>query len=158
MSEKKSEIANLGIGSDHAGYQYKEIIKKWLSDEGYNVKDYGFYSEESRRDYSFVEDLALELKSGAISRGLLICGTGIAVSICANKIKGIIAANCNDLFTAEKSRQHNDANVLTFGSRVIGIGLAKSIVKVWLETEFEGGRHAERKKYTEYLEDKYFCP
>ncbi|GEM_PF-2137939 len=147
----------IGIGADHAGYLYKEQLKEWLKGLGFHVRDFGFYSEESKRDYSFVEDLAQALNSGEISRGICICGTGIAVCMCANKIKGIRAALCNDIFTARKSRQHNDANVLTFGSRVIGLELAMEIVKVWLETDFEGERHAERKKYIDYLESKYFC-
>ncbi len=146
----------IGIGADHAGFLYKKLIKEWLTGYGYEVIDFGFFNEESQRDYRFVEDLALALKEGKISKGICICGTGVAVSICANKIKGIRAALCNEIFTAKMSRMHNDANVLAFGSRVIGIEVAKEIVKVWLETEFEGGRHAERKKYTEYLENKYF--
>jgi ribose 5-phosphate isomerase B len=147
----------VAIGSDHAGFKYKEIMKQWITELGYEVKDYGFYDEECHFDYKFVEGMAAGIISKEVCCGICICGTGIAVSICANKIRGIRAALCNDIFTAEKSRQHNDANIICIGSRVIGEELAKQIIKVWLETEFEGGRHAKRNEYTKYLEDKNFC-
>jgi ribose 5-phosphate isomerase B len=148
-----SEAEKIGIGADHAGFQYKEIIKEWLACEGYEVKDYGFYNEERHLDYKFIEGMAEGIKTGEVSRGICICGTGIAVSICANKIKGIRAALCNDIFTAKKASQHNNANVITFGARVIGVEVAKEILKAWLETKFEGGRHAQRNEYMKYLED-----
>ena len=148
------KVNKIGIGSDHAGFKYKEEIKKMLADEFYNIKDYGIYEEIPLKDYKFVEDLTTGLVNNKIERGILICGTGIAVSIAANKVKGVRAALCNDLFTAKKSREHNNSNVLTFGSRVIGLELAKEIVKVWLITEFEGGRHIQRNDYITYLENK----
>ena len=147
-------VKKIGLGGDHAGFAYKEEIKKWLGDEGYETYDFGVFSEKPGLDYKCVEDLTGALLSNEIERGILICGTGIAVSIAANKVKGIRAALCNDLYTAKKSRQHNDANVLAFGSRVIGIGVAKDIVKVWIETGFEGGRHLTRNMFIDYLEGK----
>ena len=149
------EIKKIGIASDHAGFSYKELIKKFLAETGLDVKDFGIYEEKSVKDYKFVEDLCLGILGNEVERGILICGTGIAVSIAANKIKGIRAALCNDLFTAKKSRQHNQSNVLAFGARVIGSEVAKEIVRTWLETEFEGGRHIPRNEFITYLENKY---
>jgi len=144
----------VGVGADHAGFCYKEEIRKWLEEQGCQVRDFGAFDEKSRLDYKFVEPLSESLLAGEIEAGILICGTGIAVSIAANKCKGIRAALCNDIFTAKKSREHNDANVLTFGSRAIGLAHAKEIVETWLSTGFEGGRHEERNRYIESLENK----
>ena len=149
------KICKVGIGSDHAGFYYKTEIKKFLAEIGYTVKDYGIFEEVPVKDYKFVEDVCLGVLGGEVERGIVICGTGIAVSIAANKVKGIRAALCNDLFTAKKSREHNQSNVLAFGSRVIGIDVAKDIVKVWLETDFEGGRHIPRNDFITYLENKF---
>lgn len=144
----------IGICSDHAGFCYKEEIRKWLTESGYEAKDYGVFNEIPALDYKCVESLTTGLLNGEVERGIVICGTGIAVSIAANKVKGIRAALCNDLFTARKASEHNEANVLAFGSRVIGLEHAKQIVKVWLEAIFEGGRHAQRNAFIKYLEDK----
>jgi ribose 5-phosphate isomerase B len=149
------KVNKIGIGSDHAGFCYKAEIKKLLTEIGYSVKDFGIYEEVPVKDYKFVEDVCLGVLSGEVERGILICGTGVAVSIAANKVKGIRAALCNDIFIAKKSREHNQANVLTFGARVIGIDVAKEIVKVWLEADFEGGRHIPRNDFITYLENKY---
>ncbi len=149
------ETQNIGIGSDHAGFKYKEEIKDFLTKAGHTVKDYGIYEEAPVKDYKFVEDLCLGIIGGEIQRGILICGTGLGVSIAANKVSGIRAALCNDLYTAKKSREHNESNILAFGSRVVGIEVAKEVVKVWLETDFEGGRHISRNDFITYLENKY---
>lgn len=145
----------VGIASDHSGFNYKQEIKKMLIANGYKVKDYGIRQKVPIKNYKMVEDLAIDIVNETIERGILICGTGVAVSINANKVKGIRAALCNDLYVAKKSREHNNSNVLAFGARVIGLELAKEIVKIWLETDFEGGRHIERNRYTDYLESKY---
>ena len=143
----------IGFGCDHAGFVYKEELKKWLGSKGYITKDYGVYNEKSLLDYKCVANLAMGIVLNEVDVGIAICGTGVAVSIVANKTKGIRAALCNDIFTAKKSRQHNDANVLALGSRVIGLEYAKEIVEAWLSAEFEGGRHAERRKYFSFLDD-----
>jgi len=148
-----NRLKEIGLGGDHAGYCYKEEIKNWLGQSGYKVKDYGVFDETSRLDYKCVKSLADGVVCGEVQCGIVICGTGIAVSIVANKICGIRAALCNDIFTAKKSRQHNDANVLALGSRVVGLGHAMEIIETWLNTGFEGGRHAERNRYIASLED-----
>lgn len=149
------KVKKIGIGSDHAGFKYKKEIKKCLEKENYEVIDYGIHKEIPVKDYKVVEDVAVGVINKDVERGILICGTGLGVSIAANKVKGIRAALCNDLFTAKKSREHNESNILALGSRVIGLELAKNIVKIWLETEFEGGRHIERNNFITYLEEKY---
>ncbi len=143
----------IGLASDHAGFCYKEEIKKWLTENGHDVKDYGVFNEKSLLDYKCVKNLADGVSKGKVQRGIAICGTGIAVSIVANKVKGIRAAVCNDMYTAIKTRQHNDSNILTLGSRVVGLGRAIEIIKVWLNTDFDGGRHAQRNRYISSLED-----
>ena len=149
------KVKKIGIGSDHAGFWYKEEIKKLLTETGYTVKDFGIYEEVPAKNYKFVEDVCIGVISGEVERGIVICGTGVAVSIAANKVKGIRAALCGDIFTAKKSREHNQSNVLAFGARVIGIDVAKEIAKIWLETDFEGGRHIPRNDFITYLENKY---
>ena len=149
------KVKKIGIGSDHAGFCYKAEIKKFLAEIGYTLNDFGIFEESPVKDYKFVEDVCLGVLGGEVERGIVICGTGIAVSIAANKVKGIRAALCNDIFTAKKSREHNQSNVLAFGARVIGIDVAKEIVKVWIETDFEGGRHLPRNDFITYLENKY---
>jgi ribose 5-phosphate isomerase B len=132
------------IGSDHAGYALKEIIKACLTEMGIAVEDCGAYSEDSV-DYSDIGlAVAQKVSAGAGRRGILICGTGIGMSMAANRVKNARAALCNDLFSAIMSRRHNDANILVMGGRVIGTELAKEIVRVWMETPFEGGRHQRR--------------
>jgi ribose 5-phosphate isomerase B len=135
----------VAIGSDHAGFEYKEMIKEFLEKEfGFEVIDKGTYSNE-RTDYPiYAKAVAEAVASGEADRGILICGTGIGMSVTANKIKGIRAALCPNNFMAEMSRKHNDANILCLGQRVIGTDHALSIVKTFFLTDFEGGRHAER--------------
>jgi len=150
---ESSNSLKIGLGSDHAGFCYKEEIKKWLAENGYDVKDYGVFDEKSLLDYKCVKDLAEGVSGAKVHRGIVICGTGIAVSIVANKVKGIRAAVCNDIYTAIKSRQHNDLNILALGSRVVGLGHALEIVQTWLNIGFEGDRHSQRNKYIASLED-----
>jgi ribose 5-phosphate isomerase B len=147
-------VRKIGIASDHAGYDYRLEIKKFLASEGYEVTDFGVEEKKAVSGWKIVEDLASAVLDNTVEMGILICGTGIAVSIAANKVRGIRAALCNDLYTARKSREHNDSNVLAFGSRVIGLEVAKEIVKIWLNTEYEGGRHIERNRYIDYIESK----
>ena len=134
----------IAIGSDHAGFKMKEDVKKWLLDEGYQVKDFGTDSEDSVDYPDFAEKTAKNVEEGDSDLGILICGTGIGMAISANKVKGIRAARCHDSYSARMARAHNNSNILTFGSRVIGIELAKDIVKTYLTTEYSGGRHQRR--------------
>ena len=132
------------MGSDHAGYALKEFIRQYLTDSNFEVKDCGTFSEDSV-DYSdFGIAVAAKVAAGDFNRGILICGTGLGMSMVANRFKDVRAALCNNLFSAIMSRRHNDANLLVLGGRVIGTELAKEIVRVWLETPFEGGRHKKR--------------
>jgi ribose 5-phosphate isomerase B len=134
----------IAIGSDHAAYEFKEEIKKFLEEKGYEYKDFGTYSPE-RVDYPvFGEKVARAVASGECEKGLLFCGTGVGISIAANKVKGIRAVVCSEPYTAKLSREHNDTNILAVGARVVGIELAKMIIEIWLTTPFEGGRHAGR--------------
>ncbi len=132
------------IGSDHAGFAVKGFVKELFEKRGYEVEDLGTYSAE-RVDYpDYAAKVARAVAADPNSQGVLICGTGIGMSIAANKIKGIRAAEVHDYYTAQMARAHNDANVLCFGQRVVGQGVIESIVEAWCTTEFEGGRHAKR--------------
>lgn len=134
----------IAIGSDHAGFKMKEDIKAWLLDEGYQVKDFGTDSEDSVDYPDFAEKTAKNVASGDSQLGILICGTGIGMAISANKVKGIRAARCQDSYSARMARAHNNANILTFGSRVIGIELARDVVAAYLNSNYAGGRHQRR--------------
>lgn len=133
------------IGSDHAGYDMKEECRIFLEkDSRYKVVDAGVYNKEPS-DYPIIADkVAKAIANGMYPRGILICGSGIGMSIVANRHKCVRAALCHDLFTTRMSRQHNDANILVMGSRVIGLGLALEMVDIFIKTEFEGGRHFKR--------------
>ncbi len=131
------------IGSDHAGFDLKEIIKQFLVAEGFEIGDIGVYSKDSA-DYPVIAKQAAYKTAENNCRAILICGTGIGMSIAANKVKNIRAVVCSDTTSAKFSRLHNNSNILCFGSRIIGENLAKDICKIWLETEFEAGRHQKR--------------
>ena len=133
------------IGSDHAGFDLKsECLNHLKSISGYNVKDIGVYNKDSA-DYPRVgHEVAKAVANGEYERGILICGSGVGMSIVANRYKGVRAALCHGLYAARMSRMHNNANVLTMGERVIGTGLALEIVDLFLTTQFEGGRHQKR--------------
>ena len=132
------------VGSDHAGYTLKNAIRDALTAEGYTVLDVGTDSPESCDYPVYAARVADTIIDGNAPIGILCCGTGIGMSIAANKIKGIRAACCSDIFSAKYTRIHNDANILTFGERVVGQGLAMELVDAFLTTEFEGGRHQRR--------------
>lgn len=142
MKEDKQMIA---LGSDHGGYGLKQEIIRHLEEKGIEYKDYGCY-DESPCDYPvFGRKAAQAVASGECEKGILICGTGIGISIAANKIKGIRAALCHDVFSAKATREHNDANMLAMGARVVGPGLALMIVDTFLNTEFSNAeRHQKR--------------
>jgi ribose 5-phosphate isomerase B len=136
---------NIIIGSDHAGYDLKEKYKNLLSNElEYDVTDVGAYSTDSIDYPDVAQKVAGAISSGEYEKGVLICGSGIGMSIAANRFKGVNAALCHNLFTTEMCRKHNDANILVVGARVTGDGLALEMLKVYLKTDFEGGRHKMR--------------
>jgi ribose 5-phosphate isomerase B len=134
----------IGVGSDHAGFRLKESVRRWLIEHSYSVLDLGTYNEEACDYPDFAIALAEVMGAGEIDRGILICGTGVGMSIVANKFPHLRAAVCHDPTTARFSRAHNDANVLTMGSRITGEMVALDIVNAWLHTPFEGGRHSQR--------------
>lgn len=141
----------VAIGSDHGGVTIREEIMKLMDEMEIQYEDFGCECDTSvdYPDYAF--PVAEKVASGQFDRGILICGTGIGMSISANKVKGIRCALAHDVFSAKATRQHNDSNILAMGERVIGPGLAREIARVWLTTEFEGGRHAKRVgKITDY--------
>lgn len=132
------------IGADHGGFELKELIRPLLEQMGHQVEDAGCHSPQSV-DYPLIaKDVCKRIVSGEGDRGILICGTGIGMSITANRFRGIRAALCHELYTARMSRLHNDANILCMGARVTGPGLALEMVKTWMETGFDGGRHLRR--------------
>lgn len=134
----------IALGSDHAAFEYKELVKAYLLEKGFEVEDFGTYSLD-RVDYPVIgESVARAVAEGKYERGIILCGTGIGISISANKVPGIRCVVCSEPYSARLSRQHNDTNVLALGARVVGIELAKMIIDIWLETPFEGGRHQRR--------------
>ncbi len=135
----------IAIGSDHGGFALKKAIEKHLEERGFEYKDYGCYDESSCDYPVYAKKVANAIVDGECERGILICGTGIGISITANKIKGIRAALCGDCFSAQATREHNDANILALGARVTGEGLALKIVDTFLDTEFSNDeRHMRR--------------
>ena len=144
------------IGCDHGALALKDEVKKVLAEyPDVEVNDVGTFTEDSVDYPDIAEKVCAEITSGRSERGIVLCGTGIGISIAANKIHGIRAALCNDVYSAKMSRQHNNANVLAMGGRVTGFGPADEIVRAWLTTEFEGGRHERRVNTIMALEEKY---
>lgn len=139
MSEKR-----IIIGCDHGGLNLKNKVVEHLKEIGYEVEDVGTYTTESVDYPIYAKKVAHAVADGKYEKGIIICGTGIGVSIVANKVKGIRASLCGDTFSAKATRQHNNSNILCMGERVIGAGLALDIVDIWLTTEYEGGRHQKR--------------
>lgn len=134
----------IAIGCDHGAFNLKNAVKKYLEERGLDVKDFGIY-QEGRVDYPDIAEVVCKsIVSGECEKGILLCGTGIGISIAANKIKGIRAAVCNEVYCAKMAKCHNNANVITLGGRVVGEDVALEIVSAWLDAEFMGGRHQER--------------
>ena len=131
------------IASDHGGFNLKKEIIKFLQTKEYDVEDYGCYNTESC-DYPIYAKIVAEEVLKDDVRGILVCGTGIGMSIAANKFKGVRASHCTDTYSARMTRMHNDSNILCLGERITGKGLALDIVETWLNTDFEGGRHKKR--------------
>lgn len=142
----------VAIGSDHAAFELKEKIRAFVIDMGFDVKDVGAFNEKPV-DYA---DIGVEVASavarGVYSRGILMCGTGLGMSMIANRFPRVRAALCNDLFSVIMSRRHNDANILVLGGRVTGDVLAEEMVRVWFETPFEGGRHTQRIEKLDHID------
>ncbi|MCC5909671.1 MAG: ribose 5-phosphate isomerase B [Clostridiaceae bacterium] len=145
----------IAIGSDHGGYALKQLIKEHLANKGIEVEDFGTDSEASCDYPEFAEVVGEAVAENKYEKGILICGTGIGISIAANKIPGVRCALVGDCFSAKATRQHNDTNVLALGGRVTGPGLALEIVDIWLGTEFEGDRHQRRIDKITGIEKKY---
>lgn len=142
--QERKQNSMIAIGSDHGGYELKNHLVKYLTDKGLEVRDYGTYSEDSV-DYPDCARPVCEAVLGKTAeRGILVCGTGIGISMAANKFHGIRAALCGDVFSAKMAKQHNNANILCLGGRVVGRELAFMIVDTWLNEDFEGGRHEAR--------------
>ncbi|MDR2091397.1 MAG: ribose 5-phosphate isomerase B [Clostridiales bacterium] len=146
----------IAIGCDAAGFVLKETVVNCLASSGHEIMDYGTYGEESCDYPDFALAVAEAVAGGKCRKGILLCGTGIGMAICANKVKGIRAAVCNDEFSAKATAAHNDSNVLAVGGRVVDKSLAEKIVKAWIATDFEGGRHQRRVDKIAEIEEKYF--
>ena len=134
----------IAIACDHGGFKLKLAIEKYFEENKITYRDFGTYDEHSCDYADYAKKVALSVKEGDSQFGILVCGTGIGMSLAANKVKGIRAAVCSDHFSAKYTRLHNDANVLCLGQRVVGEGLALELVDLFLNTKFEGGRHAQR--------------
>jgi ribose 5-phosphate isomerase B len=148
----------IAVGADHAGFALKEVIKAWLEHQGHQVLDVGTHTADSVDYPDYASAVTDALLAGAAERGILVCGTGIGMAMAANKAPGVRAASCVDAYTAQMAREHNDANVLTLGARIVGPDDAVAIVRVWLETAFAGDRHVRRLAKVAALEHKEHRP
>jgi len=134
----------IAIACDHAGLELKQEIIKHLKEKNLEVKDFGTYDTNSCDYPDFAYPAAKSVATGECEKGILVCGTGVGMSMCANKVRGVRCALCGDCFSAQATRQHNDANMLALGARVTGVGLALKIVDIFFDTQYEGGRHQRR--------------
>jgi ribose 5-phosphate isomerase B len=139
-----SDVTRVAIASDHAGFALKQQLVEALKEWGVAYEDLGCHSEASVDYPDFAHSVAEGITSGKFGRGILVCGTGIGMSMSANRHQGVRAAVCSEAFSARMTRLHNDANVICLGARVVGVGVARDIVEAFLKTEFEGGRHSRR--------------
>ena len=146
----------IAIGCDHGGIVLKSAVLEVLNDKGIDSEDLGCFTNDSVDYPDYALKVAEEVSQGKADLGIILCGTGIGISIAANKVKGIRAAVAHDLFTAEMCKRHNNANILAMGGRVISPELAKDMVRIWLDSEFEGGRHLNRINKISEIEQKYF--
>ena len=144
----------IGIGNDHSAVEMKQEVAQFLQQLGYEVVNYGTDSKASCHYPVYGEKVARAVAAGEVDLGILICGTGVGISLAANKVKGIRAVVCSEPYSARLSKQHNNTNILCFGARVIGIEMAKMIIEEWLNAEFEGGRHQERVDMIMAIEEK----
>ncbi len=144
----------IAIGCDHGGLEHKNAIVEHLKERGFEVTDFGIYEQKSVDYPEIAYKVATCIASGEAQRGILVCGTGIGMSLAANKVKGIRAAACSEHFSAKYTRLHNDSNILCLGGRVIGVGTALELVDIFVDTEFEGGRHQRRVDMITDIENK----
>ena len=144
----------IGIGNDHSAVEMKQEVVKYLQELGYEVVNYGTDTTESCHYPIYGEKVARAVVAGEVDLGILICGTGVGLSLAANKVKGIRAVVCSEPYSAKLSRQHNNTNILAFGARVIGVEMAKMIIDEWLNAEFQGGRHQDRVNMIMAIEEK----
>lgn len=147
----------IAVAADHGGFNLKKEIIAFLEKASVEYKDFGTYTTESMDYPDIVIPVTEAVKEGGFDLGVIFCGTGIGVSIAANKVPGIRAALCNDTFSARMAREHNNANIITMGERVIGPGLAVEIIKTCLEATFQGGRHERRVEKIHCIEQKHYC-
>ena len=146
----------IAAGADHAGWPLKEGLVRFLMDRGWDVEDFGTFSDESVDYPDYAQKVARAVADGQVDRGLLLCGTGLGMCISANKVNGVRAVTVHDVISARFARQHNDANVLTMGARLITAEVAKEVLGTWLDTEFAGGRHQRRVEKIQALESQEF--
>lgn len=147
-------MMKLALGADHGGYSLKELLKQHLQEQGYQIEDCGTYDTVSCNYPVYAEKVARAVADGQAELGILVCGTGIGMSIAANKIPGIRAAAVSDCFAAQATREHNNSNILCLGERIVGPGLAMRIVDTWLNASFQGGRHQTRVDMISALEQR----
>lgn len=149
---------SIAIGCDEAAFHLKEVIKQYLLAKGIEIEDYGVYDSNPVLYPDIAVRVAKEIAKGRHERGILLCGTGIGMAIAANKVPGIRASVCHDPYSAERSRKSNDAQIMTLGARIVGEELAKTLVSIWLESEFQGGKSQEKvDRINEYEEEFYGC-
>ena len=147
----------IAVACDHGGLELKKVLMKYLEEHGYAYKDFGSYTSESCDYPDIILPAAEAVAAGEFDRGIVICSTGIGVSIVANKVRGIRCAHCHDTYSTKYTRMHNNANMLAFGQKIIGEGLMLEIVEIFLTTEFEvGGRHERRVDKISKIEEKYY--
>ncbi|MBI4378723.1 MAG: ribose 5-phosphate isomerase B [Nitrospinae bacterium] len=147
-------MEKVAIAADHGGFELKEDIKLFLKEIGYEPVDFGTHNNNSVDYPDFGIKVAEAVSRGDIQKGILICGTGVGMSIVVNKFPDVRGALCNDIYTARMGRKHNDSNILILGGRVVGRGIAMEIVNTWMSTQFDGGRHQKRLDKIKELEDK----
>ena len=143
----------IAMGSDHAGLELKNYIKEYLENKGFEITDCGTYTSDSCNYPEFGEKVAMAVKSGEVEKGVLVCGTGVGISIAANKVKGIRAVVCSEPYSAEMAVRHNNANIVSFGARVIGPATAEMIVDEFFSATYEGERHQKRLDLIKKIED-----
>lgn len=148
----------IAVGCDEAAFDLKEALAQHLRDNGYEVKDFGVHEDETADYPDVAVEVAEAVANGEYERAILCCGTGLGMSITANKVPGVRAAQCHDVYSAERARKSNNAQVLTMGGRVIGVESAKTVLDAWMESEFQGGRSAPKVEKMDEIDRRYHTP